>query len=209
MTASAPAAADAAEQRRSIKRSSPTVFVNDEHVRACRVLSDRVSLLRELPPHGVVAEIGAAFGDYTSDILAYNLPAKLHLVDMWSSERYARGLETIMQKHREVIERGGLHIHQGASLEMLETFPEAYFDWVYIDTDHTYPTTAAELRLAARKVKHTGFIAGHDYCPGNVVTPWPYGVIEACNEFCVKEGWQYRFLTVEPHGHNSFALSRL
>jgi predicted O-methyltransferase YrrM len=209
MSTTAPPNVDAADQRRGIKRSSPAVFVKDEHVRSCRLLPDRVALLRELPHHGIVAEIGAAFGDYTSEILAHNLPSTLHLVDMWSSERYTRGLEAIKQKHRDLIERGALHIHQGTSLEMLETFPDAYFDWVYIDTDHSYTTTAAELHLAASKVKHAGFIAGHDYCPGNVITPWPYGVIEACNEFCVKEGWQYRFLTVEPHGHNSFALSRL
>jgi hypothetical protein len=200
---------DPVDSRRAIKRSAPSVFVRDEHVRSCRLLPDRIALLHELPRHGVVAEVGAAFGDYTKEILTHNLPAKLHLIDMWSSDRYARGLEAIKEAYRSLITDGALHINQGTSLEMLESFPDGYFDWIYIDTDHTYPTTAAELRLGARKVKLGGLIAGHDYCPGNVITPWPYGVIEACSEFCVQEGWQYRFLTAEPHGHNSFALSRL
>ncbi len=83
------------------------------------------------------------------------------------------------------------------------------FDWIYLDTDHSYETTLSELRLAAPKLKPGGLLAGHDYCTGNVITPVPYGVVEACHRFCVEAGWRFRFIALEERGRNSFALARL
>ncbi|WP_439575603.1 class I SAM-dependent methyltransferase [Phreatobacter sp.] len=197
------------EFRRALKQNTPSLFLREEHTRDCQVLPDRVALLQHLPHSGVAAEVGVAFGDYTSEILKHNRPLKLHLVDMWNSERYRAGLDGIRQRYAGLLKTGAIEIHQGMSTSVLETFKDGYFDWIYIDTDHSYDTTAAELRLAAAKLKPFGYIAGHDYCTGNVLAPWPYGVIEACNEFCVQDGWRYRYMTLEPHGHNSFALSRL
>jgi hypothetical protein len=91
----------------------------------------------------------------------------------------------------------------------LQQFPEAYFDWLYIDTDHSFATTARELEIAMHKVKPSGRIMGHDFCIGNVVTPVVYGVVQACNKFCVDHGWRYEYLTLESHGHFSFSLKRI
>jgi hypothetical protein len=52
------------------------------------------------------------------------------------------------------------------------------------------------------RVKPASLIIGHDFCPGNVITPWPYGVIEAYSKFCAEGPWQYHSLTVEPHAVN-------
>lgn len=68
-------------------------------------------------------------------------------------------------------------------------FEDSFFDWVYIDTDHSYCTTWNELLLCNKKVKPDGLIVGHGFCTGNVVTPVPYGVIEAVNKFCVEYNW--------------------
>jgi hypothetical protein len=173
------------------------------------VIPDRMHLLEVLPKNGIVAEVGVAFGDYTAEIVKRSKPAILHLVDSWNSERYKAGLKEIEQRYEGLIESGRLIVNQGLSIERLPEFPDAYFDWIYIDTDHSFSTTYKELMMCASKVKSTGLIAGHDFCSGNAITPWPYGVIEACNKFCVEEGWQYRFMTMEPHGHQSFALARL
>ena len=166
-------------------------------------------LVERLQKGGVVAEIGVAFGEFTDEILLRAQPRRLHLIDAWSSPRYQEGLDTIKRRHIGEVETGRIVINQGLSTEQLATFDDAYFDWVYIDTDHTYETTSAELRLARRKVKQGGRIAGHDFTSGNCVTPWPYGVIEACNEFCMQNDWAYEWLTLEPHGHFSFALFEL
>ncbi len=197
------------DDRRAMKRGVPQIEVADIHVRDARIVPDRLFMLDLLPKNGVAAEIGAAFGDYTREILKRTAPKSLHLVDAWSSERYKAGLAAIQAEHAEQIQKNKLHFHQGLSTEVLPTFADKYFDWVYIDTDHSYPTTWAELVLAEQKTKEDGLICGHDFCVGNVITPWPYGVIEACNQFCVEYGWGYRYLTMEPNGHQSFALKKL
>ncbi|MDW9633602.1 class I SAM-dependent methyltransferase [Sinorhizobium meliloti] len=196
-------------QRHQLKKSLPNVEVSLTHTQNGRLLPNRSELLYRLPKAGVAAEIGAAFGDFTTEILNKNKPKQLHLVDAWESERYKKGLEDIRAKFSKELEDNRLKIHQGWSTEMLETFGDGFFDWVYIDTDHTYDTTWRELQICDRKVKQDGRIAGHDFCTGNVVSPFPYGVIEAVTKFCRDFGWQYEYITVEPHGHLSFCLMRV
>jgi predicted O-methyltransferase YrrM len=173
------------------------------------VLPDRHLLLEHLPRGGTVAEIGVAYGDYSAEILRRNGPARLHLVDAWRTERYSPALEQIKSRFVTELSDGRIMIAQGLSTDILPRFEDAYFDWVYIDTDHTFDTTFAELCICDRKVKQGGRIAGHDFCCGNVITPVPYGVIEACLKFCVDFSWQFEFLTVEFSGNPSFALMRL
>ena len=192
-----------------MKRASPQVVLEEKHTQNCRVLPTREHLLGLLPKNGIAAEIGVAFGDFTREIVARTVPAKLHLVDVWSSARYQEGLNKIKEEFAAAIARDEIEINQGLSTERLRDFSNGYFDWLYIDTDHTYATTRDELALAVHKVKPGGRIAGHDFTSGNSVTPWPYGVIEACNEFCVARGWEYEYLTLEPHGHMSFSLRKL
>lgn len=206
--AEAPPIPDAVLQRARAKQAMPVTQLELSHTENFRVLPDRTELLRRLPANGVVAEVGAAFGDYTSEIMAINRPRILHLVDVWSSDRYREGLERIRTRFREELEDGRLVINTGLSTERLPDFPDGTFDWVYIDTNHGYPVTWQELLICDAKVKQDGYIAGHDFCTGNVVTPVPYGVIEAVCRFCVDRGWQFAYLTLESHGHFSFALSR-
>lgn len=197
------------EDRQTMKRSMPQAFLDERHTENCRIVPTREALLDRLPKGGVVAEIGVAFGDFTREILNRVSPDRIYLMDMWSSQRYEKGLEEIKSAFAELIAEGKLVIDRGMSTERLEAYEDAYFDWVYIDTDHTYPTTRDELALSRAKVKPGGRILGHDFTSGNSVTPWPYGVIEACNEFCVRYGWEYEYLTLEPHGHFSFCLREM
>ena len=149
-------------------------------------------------------------GDFTREIMARSAPKKLHLIDLWGSDRYRAGLAKIKSDFAAAVSAGTVEINQGMSTERLEQFADGYFDWLYIDTDHSFATTRLELALTARKVAPgRGRIAGHDFTGGNPVTPVPYGVMEACNEFCVTHGWEYEYLTLEPHGYLSFALKKL
>lgn len=197
------------DERRAIKQQSPHVFLKQEHLKGAELLTSRLELLELLPKNGIVAEVGVAFGDFTREIIAIAKPKTIHLVDAWSSERYKAGLEAIKLEHSELIASERMVINIGLSTEVLPTFEDRLFDWLYIDTDHSYQTTWAELLIANDKVKSNGLIAGHDFCTGNVITPWPYGVVEACTKFCVDYGWKFAYLTVEPNGHDSFALRRI
>lgn len=197
------------KRRAKIKSDMPTSALDMCHTEQCRVLPDRGEMLRRLPRGGIAAEIGAAFGDFTAEIIEKNRPAVLHLVDSWSSDRYKAGLKDIQLKFGDEINKGSLLIQQGLSTEILKELPDNLFDWVYIDTNHGFRVTWEELNICEKKVKNDGMIAGHDFCTGNTVTPVPYGVVEAVSKFCLDFGWRYEFLTLESHGHFSFALKRL
>lgn len=201
--------ASTSEQRRAEWASTPRVELMPEHTRNCRVLPNRLCLLEALPKQAIGAEVGVAYGDFTAEILRRAEPACLHLVDVWSGERYASGLDKVMSLCQQQLETGSVRIHRGLSVEILPSFEDAYFDWIYIDTDHSYDTTLRELQLAAPKTKFDGRLMGHDFCVGNIITPWLYGVIQACNKFCLDQHWQYEYITLESHGHFSFSLTKL
>lgn len=196
-------------ERAKQKSNMPRTRLGLQHTENCTVLPNRGELLFRLRNGGVAAEVGVAFGEFTSEILLKNRPKKLHLIDLWEGDRYGAGLEQIERQHAKDIEKDVISIHRGHSVPKLEEFDEDYFDWVYIDTNHTFNTTMTELRVCDRKVKRNGRIAGHDFCTGNVIDPVPYGVIEACSKFCQDYGWQFEYLTIESHGHFSFCLMRL
>lgn len=197
------------DQRRHYKQSLPQAMLSHRHTAACRVLPTREIMLDHMPKGATVAEIGVAFGDFSAEILARCSVETLYLIDLWEGERYQKGLQAVMAKFGDALFSGNLKIKRGLSTDALARFPDATFDWVYIDTDHSYHTTAAELALCRTKVKPGGLIAGHDFCTGNVVAPVPYGVIEAVNEFCIDHDWRYVFLTLETGGHFSFCLEAI
>ena len=197
------------EQRQALKSRLPSTQLTLSHTQQCIVLPDRLDLLNRLPKQAVVAEIGVAFGDFSKEILARCDPSRVYLIDAWEGDRYAPGLETIRKDLAEEIASRKVRIAQSYSTTKLRQFPDTFFDWVYIDTNHTYKTTWSELVICDNKVKPDGRIAGHDFCTGNVIEPVAYGVIEAVTRFCSEFNWQFEYLTLESHGHFSFCLKRL
>src|SRR5205085_1130783 len=106
---------------------------------------NRANLLRYLPKQGVVAEIGVDNGGYSRRIIEMNAPKKLHLVDPWgdASDEYVqtyklRGkpmqerFEAVTEQFKDATAQGTVEIHRGYSYDIVPTFPEAYFDWVFV-----------------------------------------------------------------------------
>jgi len=187
----------------------PRVELREEHLRNLRVVTDRSAFLRLLPKGGLVAEAGVASGDFSAMILDICGPVELHLIDCWESTRYGSGQQRVRDRFKERIANGTVVIDLGLSTDVLARFPDGYFDWIYIDTDHGYAVTAAELSIARTKVKPGGIIAGHDYVTGNWDGGVRYGVVEAVHEFCVKYDWELILLTHETDRHLSFAIRKI
>ncbi|SPH24496.1 hypothetical protein DEA8626_03548 [Defluviimonas aquaemixtae] len=195
--------------RRRQVDSHPKALLDARHTAGGVLLPNRLALLDRMPKDAVVAEIGVAGGEFTAEILDRTAPSRLHLIDAWDTERYATCEAEVRARFAGEIARGQVRLDKGRSTDMLATFDPVYFDWVYLDTSHTFAMTAEELSLCDRVVRPGGFIAGHDFCTGNVVTPVVYGVIPAVNEFCLSHGWRYDSVTLESHGHFSFCIRRL
>jgi spermidine synthase len=153
-----------------------------------------------MPKDAVCAEIGVFKGDFTREILRVTEPRELHLIDPWEQlgERYEhvwfegmgetrpagarKQVERLVDRHPEA------RVHIGTSQDVIASFPDEYFDWVYLDSSHDYEQTVEELELLRRKVKPLGIIAGHDWFenPGHQF----HGVYRAVNEFCEGHGWE-------------------
>jgi predicted O-methyltransferase YrrM len=188
----------------------PIYELTARHLRRLQVLPTRIEMLEYLPKGGIVAEIGVDKGDFSAEILRVAKPSKLHLVDVWSSKRYHEGLQKVVEaKFASEIASGTVEINKGLSTEAVTQFPDDYFDWIYIDTDHMYATTRDELALYAPKVKPGGIIAGHDFIIGNWASLVRYGVQEAVYEFCCRNDWELRYMTMENAGFPSFAIQRI
>ena len=201
----------------------------------------RHNLFHMLKKNSIGCEVGVLTGILSKEILRIAQPKVLHLVDFWRDPievkeatkfledniphpandhwvaRRITGPEAMketLEKFKDEIARGTVRIHHQMSQDFLATLPDHSLDWIYLDSDHSYPTIHAELRLARKKVKWGGWIMGHDYC---TVLP---DVEKAVDEFCRKFNLTVAILTDEyeypvylkPDGYpdfcafNSFAI---
>lgn len=188
----------------------PKIALQHPHIKNTNLILNRETLLDLLPKGGTAAEIGVASGNFSKKILQINKPKNLHLIDIWNSERYGETLylEVNSKFQREQID-GTIIIHRSESLDAIKKFPDSFFDWIYIDTDHSYELTYQELKLSAPKIKPGGFIAGHDYQQGNWVAQYRYGVMEAVSNFCHEENWEIFMITMDMTEVQSFCLKKI
>ena len=190
-----------------ISSKIPKVEISKIHIENAKLLTTREQLLSILPKNGIVAELGVDEGNFSQSILSINTPKKLHLIDFWGSKRYNQNKRKSVEKRfSNNIKSNQVEINLGLSTNVVENFKENYFDWIYIDTSHSYKTTIEELESYRKKIKKGGIIAGHDYILGNWNGLVRYGVIEAVHEFCVKYNWEIIYLTCELNNMPSFAI---
>ena len=143
------------EQRCQNEKLIPKYDLQPKHIQNLKVLLNRESLLNFLPKNAICAEIGVNEGDFSKMILQQSSPLKLHLIDAWGNPaRYHDGLkELVRDKFKKEIAQKVVELNIGYSTAILKEFPDHYFDWVYLDTDHTYKVTADELAILKDKVK--------------------------------------------------------
>ena len=188
----------------------PKIKIKNKHTKNGIILPAREDLLKLLTKKGVIAEIGVDEGLFTEKIISITKPKKMHLIDIYNSTRYGQNkILKVKKKFLRKIKAGSLEINRSLSIKAAKKFKDNYFDWIYIDTDHSYSTTIKELYAYESKIKPNGIIAGHDYVMGNWAKSLKYGVIEAVAEFCVKKNWKIIYLTADFTENNSFAIQRI
>jgi predicted O-methyltransferase YrrM len=74
---------------------------------------------------------------------------------------YVDQMHTIWNKYPNII---GI---EKASLEVAPTFPDGFFDFVYLDAMHDYVSVTHDIIAWRSKIKTGGFIGGHDYINPN------------------------------------------
>ncbi|WP_075352589.1 class I SAM-dependent methyltransferase [Algoriphagus marinus] len=198
------------ENNKKASSQIPKFNLEKKLIANAQLLLNREELLKKMPKSSIVAELGVDEGKFSESILNICKPKKLHLVDLWGSSRYNEGKKNdVKQKFKDQIDSGQVEINLGYSTEVGGQFEDEYFDWIYIDTDHSYKTTILELEVWSKKIKPDGIIAGHDFIIGNWDGIVRYGVIEAVYEFCNKNAWEIVYITMELDSHPSFAIKKI
>lgn len=172
------------------------VPVRPEALANCRVYPDRKALLACLPKHGVVAELGTAGGHFALEILQRCAPRELHLFDL-DMDRLCADVEQSPVVHR----------HVGDSSSNLRELPDAHFDWIYIDGDHSLSGVTRDVSVAVGKLRPGGFLVFNDYVQMSPMEMLAYGVVPAVNDL-VAEGWDVIAYALNPDGYHDIALGR-
>ena len=158
--------------------------------------------LHRIKSGDICAEVGVWKGEFSEYILR-ECPSELHLIDPWvhqdfpvddprESRVYSCGQEEMDRIYNDVVERfkddNRVRIHKKFSVDI--DFPEYYFDWVYIDGNHSYENVLEDLQHYRPFVKTGGFLCGDDYGK-NESDPYSNGGPErAVQEFVEETGLQ-------------------
>lgn len=167
-----------------------------ELVKDCRFCASRLDLLDRLPRNGVVAELGTQAGHFAREIVSRTEPRELHLIDRDFASFDPSGL---------LSER--VHRHEGDTANTIAGFPPSYFDWVYIDADHSFQGVTRDIEAASSRVKPGGLLIFNDFAH---IDPYlgRYGVHRAVTGFANRARWQLRYFAYEVAGLYDVAIER-
>lgn len=154
------------------------------------MVKTRNDICNELKNNLIGCELGIFKGEFSEILLNSNKFKKLYLVDIFFGEMmsgdkdgnnvvYSNGDELFQIVTNKFKNESSIEIKKSCSVEFLKSFPDEYFDFIYIDSSHEYFHTKKELDESYRVIKKNGgIICGHDY---NEVAF--KGVFDAVNEF--------------------------
>jgi hypothetical protein len=185
----------------------------------CTDKRELATLVNRLYPNGVGAEIGVLRGEYSKLILERWHNGTLYLIDTWrhiSSYIDMNGQDDqyhydCMVKVCENIKpwQHRTHMIRMDSSLSANLFPDEYFDFVYIDADHSYEGVVKDIEAWWPKVKKGGLFCGDDYIPddgdiwlimGDTQTyAGKFGVRKAITEFSTKHNLKIYETTDEPY----------
>jgi hypothetical protein len=178
--------------------------LSPEHVRNCRVYPNRSLPLELIPPDAVCAEVGIFLCDFSTEIMLRAKPRELHLIDI-----DPQWLDGARRRFPDEIAGGRVILHQGDSSTILRSLPPASFDWIYVDGDHNYLGCKKDIEAAAVCLKPGGLMALNDYTFWGPSDFAKYGVMEAVNEFCVTNGWEFVYFALQGRGYHDVAIRKI
>ena len=126
----------------SLREHEPSRNLPPELIRDCRFFASREDMLDFLPRSGRVAEFGTLAGKFAREILRRNDPSELYLIDIDTSRIDLKDDDRV-------------HIKRGLAHEIIAGFPDRYFDWIYIDADHSYAGTLRDAIAAMIEANRT------------------------------------------------------
>lgn len=144
----------------------------------------KIDLYKLFPKGGIGAELGTCQGDNAVSLYNITKPKELYLVDIWERNDLTYKChppELVYDDWRQMVRNKlphqDVYLVKQDSVKWLDSIPDDFLDWVYIDSLHQYHHVNQEYSKAIKKVKRGGIISGHDfYCHPRA---WKTGVIRA------------------------------
>jgi hypothetical protein len=180
----------------------PTPMLTEKHLANCQVLPYREAILHKMKAGAVAAEVGVQAGWFSQSILDKCKPSKLHLIDLDLKSF------SIPQKFEREINEGIVQLHEGDSSSILHEFTDGYFDFIYVDADHSYEGVKRDIRAAKSKINEEGFLIFNDYTYWSPAECMRYGVIQAVNELCIEEDWEMVYFALAPYMYCDVVLKK-
>lgn len=140
---------------------------------------------------GIGVEIGVAAGHFSKQIIeTWKTCKEFYCVDLWEKQEkdYHDGCNMSNDKQNATYQQilkdfapfPKVKIIKNWSHEAVKHFQDQFFDFIYIDANHSYKASLEDMKMWYPKLKHGGIMAGHDYLDGPDES---YGVKKAANEF--------------------------
>lgn len=188
---------------------------------SCPTKRELATLVNNIYPNGIGVEIGVLRGDYSKMILEEWKHGTLYLVDTWrhiseyidmngrdDQYHYDCMIETAKNINNY---QNRAHMIRMGSAESAKLFPNEYFDFIYIDADHSYEAVKQDLEVWWPKIKKGGIFSGDDFIPedgdiwlvnnsdGSSQYAGKFGVRKAVTEFSNEYGLKIYSTTDEPY----------
>ena len=142
-------------------------------------LDKRAHVLYQLKKNCVIAEIGVWKGSFSKKILDIANPSMLVLVDSWTFNENVIGCapqvdskEPLNQKffddaktetYKNFINKKNVLILDQSSSDVASMYKNNYFDYIYLDAEHSYHAVTNDLNIWYPKLKNKGILFGDDY----------------------------------------------
>jgi len=141
-------------------------------------------------------------------------PKEFHVIDWWMKAEYREGTlnpntdkpfvskeewfawiedcyNNSMRLLQDGIDKGVVIVHEDESSHVFSTLPSDHFDYVYLDGERdSYSGYQEEMKNAARVLKDTGFIAGHDFVEEHWRGRHDITNVENVLKFCSESDWK-------------------
>ena len=139
----------------------------------------RAYILEQLAKNSKLVEVGVWKGDFSKQIWNISNPNLLVLVDSWTFDEKVRGCapqvngeEPLNQNffnqakkdtYKKFENFQNVHILDLNSLDASSNYEDNFFDYIYIDAEHTYEAVSSDLKAWYPKLKKNGTLFGDDY----------------------------------------------
>jgi predicted O-methyltransferase YrrM len=199
------------------------VEISEKQTKNTRILKDRYSIINILAAKDKplrLMEVGTAAGDFAQVMIDSLNIEKIILIDKFDTldvmttadERYSGDghYQFVVSRFKDNHE---VEIIKGFSIDVLPIFipmeEKDKFDFIYIDSDHSFHNVYNELLYASQIVKKSGVIGIDDFTSATDDPIHPYEVMQAVTHFLENNTeWNVEFFTFGDESYQNIYISR-